>query len=148
MRAAYRIWMSILTAAVVVQIAFAGYGAFYAASKLTDEGSSINDSTFEDGFGLHAGLGYPIVLGILIAVILALLARPGARTVWLTALAFGLGIVQIILAWTGGEWPAVGAFHPVNALVILGLLGSLTGREWRLARGRDTAAPAATVPPA
>ncbi len=40
---------------VVLQIAFAGYGAFYAAHKLEDEGSSITDKTFEDGFGIHIG---------------------------------------------------------------------------------------------
>ena len=44
---------------VVLQIGFAGYGAFYAAHKLEDEGSSITDKTFQDGFGLHAGFGSP-----------------------------------------------------------------------------------------
>ena len=30
-------------------------------------------------------------------------------------------IVQIVLAWIGVEVPAVGALHPINAFIILGL---------------------------
>ncbi len=37
---------------VVVQIGLAGYGAFYAANKLDDEGSTIDDKVFKDGFEL------------------------------------------------------------------------------------------------
>jgi hypothetical protein len=131
-RTVYRFWISILAVAVLVQIAFAGYGAFYATEKVHD--ASIDESTFEDGFGLHTGFGYLILLGVLLAVIIALLARPGKRTVLLTVGALGLMIVQVLLAWTGGTIPAVGALHPVNALLIAGLLGSLAAQEWRMTR--------------
>jgi hypothetical protein len=131
-RTVYRFWISILAVAVLVQIAFAGYGAFYATEKVHD--ATIDESTFEDGFGLHTGFGYLILLGVLLAVIIALLARPGKRTVLLTVGAFGLIIVQVLLAWTGGTFPAVGALHALNALVIAGLLGSLAGQEWRMKR--------------
>ena len=40
-------------------------------------------------------------------------------------------IVQIVLAWIGEEVPAVGALHPMNAFIILGLVGSIAGGEWR-----------------
>lgn len=131
-RTVYRFWISILAVAVLVQIAFAGYGAFYATDKVHD--ATIDESTFEDGFGLHIGFGYLILLGVLLAVIIALLARPGKKTVLLTVGAFGLVILQIVLAWTGGTVPAVGALHALNALVIAGLLGSLAGQEWRMKR--------------
>ena len=36
LRTIYRYWISILALAVIVQIAFAGYGAFYAANKVSD----------------------------------------------------------------------------------------------------------------
>lgn len=145
LRTVYRYWISIVTAAVALQIAFAGYGAFYVADKAHD--ASINEDTIEDGFGLHIGFGYLIFLATVLAVILALLARPGKRTVLLTVGALALVIVQIVLAWIGGEVPAVGALHPVNAFIILGLLGSLTAGEWR-ARKMGTTAPAAPPPAA
>jgi hypothetical protein len=129
-RTIYRYWISILVAAVVAQIAFAGYGAFYAVEKVSD--ASIDEDTVEEGFGLHIGVGYLILLGVALAVILALLARPGKRTVLLTVGALVLMIVQIALAQIGEDVPAVGALHPVNAFVILGLLGSLAAQEWRM----------------
>jgi hypothetical protein len=129
-RTIYRFWVSILAAAVLVQIAFAGYGAFYAANKVSD--TTIDEDTFGDGFGPHAALGYLLVLGVLLAVIIALLARPGRRTVLLTVGAFGLVILQVLLAWFGFEVPAIGALHPLNALVIAALLGSLAAQEWRI----------------
>jgi hypothetical protein len=131
-RTVYRFWISILAVAVLVQIAFAGYGAFYATEKVHD--ATIDESTFEDGFGLHLGFGYLILLGVLLAVIIALLARPGKRTVLLTVGALGLMILQVLLAWTGGTIPAVGALHAINALLIAGLLGSLAAQEWRMKR--------------
>ncbi len=129
-RTVYRFWISILAVAVLVQIAFAGYGAFYATEKVHD--ASIDEDIFEEGFGFHIGFGYLILLGVLLAVIIALLARPGKRTVLLTVGAFGLVILQILLAWTGGTVPAVGALHALNALLIAGLLGSLAAQEWRM----------------
>ena len=60
LRAIYRYWISLLALVVIVQIGLAGYGAFYAADKVSD--ASINEDTFEDGFGAHIGLGYLIFL--------------------------------------------------------------------------------------
>src|SRR5215218_3350392 len=125
-RTIFRYWISILAAAVLVQIAFAGYGAFYAVEKVSD--ASIDEDTFEDGFGLHTGFGYLILLGVLLAVIVALLARPGKRTVLMTVGALVLMIVQVLLAWFGGTIPAIGALHPLNAFAIAALLGSLAAQ--------------------
>jgi hypothetical protein len=125
LRAVFRYWISILAAAVVVQIALAGYGAFYAADKVSD--SSINEDTFQEGFDPHIGLGYMIFPVALIAVVLALLARPGKRTVLLTVAAAVLFFLQILLAQVGEGTPVVGALHPINAFIILGLVGTLAG---------------------
>ena len=46
-RGIYRIWATILTAAVVVQIFFAGYGAFDTADKSRKDGT-VDENSFED----------------------------------------------------------------------------------------------------
>jgi hypothetical protein len=145
LRAVYRYWISILALAVVVQIGLAGYGAFYATEKVHD--SSINEDIYEDGFGAHIGLGYLIFLGAVIAVILVLLARPGKRPVLMTVGLLALVMVQIVLAWIGGTVPAVGALHPINAFIILGLVGALAGGQWR-AKKMGMGSHAGLAPPA
>lgn len=147
MRTVYRYWISIVAAAVLVQIAFAGYGAFYAAHKIDDE-TTIDEDIFMDGFGLHTGFGYLVVLMGLLALVFALLARPGRRTVWMTAGLFGLLVLQVLLAWFGFEVPAIGAFHPLNALLIAALAGTLASQEWRMSRAAATPRAEPTPPPA
>jgi len=145
-KAAFRIWVTIVFAAALTQVAFAGYGAFYAADKVSD--SSIDENTFEDGFGLHAGFGYLVVLGGLVLLILALIARPGGTALKQSAIVFGLLILQVLLAWFGGEIPAIGAFHPVNAFIIVGLLGAMTAHQWRANKMGMRSEPASAPPPA
>lgn len=144
LRTVYRYWISIVALAVVAQIAFAGYGAFYSAHKVAD--ATINEDTFDEGWGLHVGFGYLVFLMTLVAVVLALLARPGKRTVLMTVGALALVIVQIVLAWIGEEVPAVGALHPINAFIILGLVGTLAGGEWRAKKMGMTSQPAPAAP--
>ena len=146
MRTVYRFWITIVAAAVVLQISFAGYGAFYSAHKVAD--ATINEDTFDEGWGLHVGFGYLVFLLTLVAVILVLVARPGRRIVLMTVGALALVIVQIVLAWIGEEVPAVGTLHPLNAFIILGLVGTLAGGEWRTKKmGMSSQeAPAAPAP--
>jgi heme A synthase len=130
-RTIYRFWVTILTAAVVLQIAFAGYGAFDAADKLSSEGNTINEKSFENSFGLHIGLGYFIFLGTLVLLLLSFGTRDRKRILRSLGVV-GLLVVQILLAWTGGAAPYIfGALHPINAFIILAFLGSLTYREWK-----------------
>ena len=142
MRTVYRWWAAIVFLAVVVQVGFAGYGAFYVAHKV-DKGV-VNESKFEDGFGLHAGFGYLVVLGGLILLLLALAARVGKRRTLQSLGLFALLIVQVLLAWIGFGVPAVGFFHPINALAIFAFTGYLASTEMRMAK----AAPAAEAPAA
>ena len=141
----YKFWVSILTAAVVVQIFLAGYGAFDTADKV--DGGTVNEDSFEDSFGPHIGLGYLIFLGTLVLLLLSFGAR-GKQRILRSLAAVVLLIVQILLAWTGGSVPFVfGGLHPVNAFIILGLLGSMTYREWRGDR-MAMSEPAPAAPPA
>jgi heme A synthase len=141
MATVYRWWAAILTLAVVVQIGFAGYGAFNSAEKIEDN-DSISKKAFEDGWDPHTGFGYIVFLGAVLLFLIALASRPGRRGVlWALAVPL-LVILQIVLAWIGESVGWLGFLHPINAFVILGVLGSLTGRLWR---GR-TGAPVPTVP--
>ena len=146
-RAIYRVWVMILTAAVILQIFFAGYGAFDAAEKLSSEGNTIDEKSFEDSFGPHIGFGYLIFLGTLVLLLVSFGTRDRKR-IFRSLGVVGLLIVQILLAWTGGSAPYIfGGLHPLNAFIILGFLASITFREWKGER-RSSAEPATAAPPA
>jgi Family of unknown function (DUF6220) len=126
LRAIHRYWVQILFVAVIVQIGAAGYGAFYADTKLGNSNSStITEKQFDHGFGVHMALGYLILLGGLLLFVMALAAQLGRRRVLLTLVLPLLVFLQVILAIVGGSSPFVGIFHPLNALVILGYCGYL-----------------------
>jgi len=141
-RSLYKYWVSILTAAVVVQIFFAGAGAFDTADKV--DGGTVNEDSFEDSFGPHIGLGYLIFLGTLVLLLLSFGTRSRQRILRAVA-AVVLLIIQILLAWTGAAIPfLLGGLHPVNAFIILGLLGSTSYLAWK--RRLDGDAPAEAAP--
>jgi hypothetical protein len=146
LRTIYRYWITIIWLAVVVQIAAAAYGAFYAADKLgdqkgSDETKMISEKAFDHGFGFHTGFGYAIFLGAVLLLLIALAARLGKRRV-LLALAVPVAVaVQIVLAWISEDVHGVGILHGLNALVIFGLTGAMTGAAWRQHK-----APAAAEP--
>jgi hypothetical protein len=140
MQAVYKYWAWIVFVAVCLQIGFAGYGAFYVANKVDD--GTVDQDQFEDGFGLHMGFGYLVVLLILIFLLIAFAAKVGRQRIIRNAVLFGLGILQILLAWFGSGAPVIGFFHPVNALLIFGLSGSLAWTYWQ----QSKVAPAASQP--
>lgn len=144
MRAIYRIWATFLFVLVIVQVGLAGYGAFYAANKLEDEGSTIDEDVFFDGFGAHALVGYLVLLAGLIFLVIGVAAGIGKWRLGRHGVLFGLLVLQVLLAWVGFGVPAIGFFHPVNALLIFGLLGWICSNEWRMSRTFPTA-PAASV---
>jgi hypothetical protein len=125
----YRYWAWIVFIAVCLQIGFAGYGAFFIANAVDD--NPVNQDKFDDGFGLHIGFGYLIVLLVLVFLLIAFAARVGKQRIIKNAVLFGLLILQVVLAWIGEEVAAIGFFHPINALAIFGLSGSLAWTYWR-----------------
>src|SRR5260370_294585 len=62
------------------------------------------------------------------------------RTTIMSALLFVLLVVQVLLAHTG--IPALSALHGLNALVMIGLGGYLTGRNWAFRPQPVASAPA------
>ncbi len=144
MRTVYWFWSIVVLVMVVLQIAFAGYGAFYAAHKLEDEGSSITDKTFEDGFGIHIGFGYLVWLAAIVLLVIGVIAGVGKWRLGKQGVLALLLTLQILLAWFGGAVPAIGAFHPLNAFVILGLSIAIALGGWQERKARSPVAAPAT----
>jgi hypothetical protein len=143
----YRVWVTILTAAVVLQIFFAGYGAFDAVHKLDKDGSTIDQDGFNASFDPHIAAGYFIWLGGIIFLLISFGTRTRSKIYRALGVA-GLLTLQILLAWIGYGVPYVaGGLHPINAFIILGFLGSITYREWK-GRAETVEAEPATATPA
>jgi len=64
-------------------------------------------------------------------LILILIAWTGRRSIGATFALAVLTFVQGILGGTGDSAPVAGAFHAINAFLILGLSLFLTWRAWR-----------------
>src|SRR5438309_9128712 len=82
--------------------------------------------------GLHRANGDLIALTILVMIGCSFGARYPWRTTILTAILFVLLVIQAVLAHTG--IPALSGLHGVNALILIGLGGFLTGRNWAFGR--------------
>ncbi len=144
----YRVWVTILTAAVVLQIFFAGYGAFDNIHKLDKDGSTIDEDSYNKAFDPHIALGYFIWLGGVIFLLVSLGTRTRSR-IYRALGVFGLLTLQVVLAWIGYGVPYVaGGLHPINAFIILGFLAAITYREWKGRAETVEATPAAATPAA
>jgi len=145
----YRILITLFAAAVAVEIFLAGLGIFRA---MPGEDESVSHETIEDKFDAHAALGDFLGGGSLLLLIVILVAWTGRRSIGATFALAVLTIVQGILGGTGDSAPVAGAFHAVNAFLILGLALFLAVRAWRgnllipLARLRGAAPPQPPAP--
>ncbi|CAN5737903.1 hypothetical protein BH20ACT14_BH20ACT14_17660 [soil metagenome] len=95
---------------------------------------------FFDGFGAHALFGYLVLLAGLIFLVIGVAAGVGKWRLGRHGVLFALLILQVLLAWVGFGVPAIGFLHPVNALLIFGLLGWIASNEWRMSRAAPTSA--------
>jgi hypothetical protein len=143
MRAVYRYWSLLVFIAVIVQVGFAGYGAFHVVGDIDDNGS-VDEDGLDDAFGAHIGFGYLVVISGLILLILALVARHRIKH---SAILFVLLLIQPPLAWIAGGAAAVGFLHPINALIIFGLSGFIATMEWRGRHGAAATGPAMPAEP-
>jgi uncharacterized membrane protein YhaH (DUF805 family) len=142
MRTVYWVWSWILFAAIVVQVGLAGYGAFDAAGNLDEDGATLAEDVFHDGFIPHIALGYLLVLAGLVFLVIGLIAGVGRWRLGMHGTLFGLLILQVLLAWFGFASPVVGFFHPVNALVLVLLSGWVAWSESQLRKAGPSPAPA------
>jgi len=104
-------------------LASAGEGIFGADGSPTEDDQS---GTLDPHRGLGFFLTNPIAALLLIVALLAWLPNKRNRVLSI-ALPFIL-FIQMILA-DAGRWG--GAFHPLNAFLILGILGYLSKELWR-----------------
>jgi len=137
LRAAYKWISTLVVAAVVFQVGFAGFGAFYAAHKIDDSNAdpkTMTSDQFDTGFGAHF-FGAVVVIALVLAlVIVALIGGFGRYRLGRAGVLALLVILQIILAGIAFAVPAFGFLHAVNALVILTFAGWTAALEWRLSR--------------
>ena len=124
----YRILVTLFAAAVVVEFFLAGLGIF---RTMPGEDESVGHEVFEDKFEPHAGLGSFLIGGSLLLLILILVAWAGPRLIGATFALAVLTVVQMVLGNAGEDAPVAGAFHVINALLVLGLSWFLTSQAWR-----------------
>jgi magnesium-transporting ATPase (P-type) len=125
---------------VIVQFFLVGYGLFN-----MKHGATIDNAKSLDP---HRGLGFILSdFGSILMLILVLLAWPKPRRLlYMWILLAVLAFVQGILATVGFHHWGVGMFHPVNALLLLGLSGHLARYAWKA--GKATSAEEAPALPA
>ena len=130
MREAFRYLTSLLFLAVVVQVGFAGYGAFNAIDK-ADKDKTVTKKTIENGFDPHGLAGAVVVALMLLLVLTALIGRLGPLYAkWTTGLLV-LGVLQLVFAYLGTKSAPVGGFlHGINALAIYAAAALLAHRAW------------------
>ena len=109
---------SLLVAGLVLQVFLAGLGVF-------------DDPAF---FLTHRDTGYMLELWALVVLLFAALARAGRAQVGLSALVFGLFLLQSVFVAVRVSAPAVAALHPVNGFLILFVSIVIARRAWALAR--------------
>jgi len=131
--ALYRGWSALMFLLIILQVGFAGYGAFSVANKADD--GTVDQDSFEDSFGLHIGFGYVVVLAGLIFMLIGIAGGVGKWRLGRHGLLALLLVIQVLLAWAGAAEPVVGILHPVNALLIFTVAGWIAWGEWKTSRG-------------
>src|SRR5437763_12250493 len=123
---------------VIVQFFLVGYGLFG-----MKDGNTIDNANSLDA---HRGFGFILAdLGAILFLVLALLAWPTPRKLlgmWI--LLAVLAFFQPVLADFHHKW--VGMFHPVNAILLLGLSGRLAHYAWTTRKIREEATAPAAAP--
>jgi len=125
----YRLLITLIALACVVQIFLAGRGVFgIHGDDPLDEQSSLDP---------HRALGNAITVAALVVVVLAVVLWDLRLVLWTVVMAVLAGVVQMVTATQ--EHPWVAGLHPVSGVAILGISASLALRAWRR-RGRAEAA--------
>ena len=116
-RIAYTILSATFAGGLVVQVFGAGLGVF------------VGDFTLHRIVPIILGF---VLFGMLVTARPAHLPKPMARD---TLILLGVFVVQGLLADVRGIVPAVSAFHPVNALLLVAIAFSIARRAVAASRG-------------
>jgi hypothetical protein len=116
---------------VIVQFFLVGYGLFD-----MKHGATIDKAKSLDA---HRAFGFILSdIGAGLLLILVLLAWPKPRLLGLWILLAVLAFFQSVLATVGWKHWVVGMFHPVNALLLLGLSAHLARTAWATRRNDES----------
>jgi hypothetical protein len=123
---------------VILQFFFVGFGLFG-----MKDGETIDNAKSLDA---HRGFGFILADGgAILLLVLALLAWPTPRKLLVAWILLALlAFFQPVLADFHHEW--VGMFHPVNAIILLGLSGRLAHYAWTTGKNRSAAEAPAPAP--
>jgi hypothetical protein len=123
---------------VIVQFFLVGFGLFGMKEGQTIDNAHSLNAHRDFGFILADG-------GAILLLVLALLAWPKPRKLLIGWILLAvLAFLQPMLADYGHKW--VGMFHPVNALLLLGLSGRLAHYAWTARKAEETEAVPAAAP--
>ena len=113
----YRWTLLVFLLTGVAQIFLAGLGAF----RLQDQAGAGDGA-----FAPHRALGFSLGVVALVILVLAVIARPGARAIGGSAVLVLLtGLMQSLLAGFAEDHVIFGALHALDGLLILGIAGYL-----------------------
>jgi hypothetical protein len=130
--AGYRWLLLLFLLAGVVQIFLAGLGVFHLHAY------GLDDPAGDSALDPHRTLGFAMGGIAVLILILALIARPGARQVVLAAaLVLQTVLLQSLLAGLGDDSPVWGGLHALDGVLAIGVAGYLYGVA--LVRRRATA---------
>lgn len=116
---AYRWALLAFLLAGVAQISLAGLGAF----RLQDQGLA---AAGDGAFAPHRALGFSMGGIALLILVLAVIARPGARAITGSAVLVLLtSLMQSLLAGFAQDHVVFGALHALDGLLILGIAAYL-----------------------
>jgi hypothetical protein len=113
-RSGFRLLALALPVAILVQVYLAGLAIF-------SDGSH---------WALHGAIGGAIAVPIIALVVMAWLSPPLRRHRLLTALLFGLYVLQFVFIIVGEGWGFLHALHPANAVAITVAAVLLAKEAW------------------
>jgi hypothetical protein len=120
---------------VIVQFFLVGYGLFDMKNSTTSDHAKTVTIDNANSLDPHRGVGFLLSnIGAALILILVLVAWPQRRLLVKWIVLAVLAFVQQILAGRGFDHWVIGMFHPVNALLLLGLSGYLARSQWRAPR--------------
>jgi len=120
--AGYRWLLLLFLVAGVVQIFLAGLGVFHLHAY------GLDDPAGDSAMDPHRTLGFAMGGIAILILVLALVARPGARQVVLAAvLVLQTVVLQSLLAGLGDDSPVWGGLHALDGLLAIGVAAYLYG---------------------
>jgi hypothetical protein len=113
--AAQRALAALTMALIATQFFLAGAGAFGATS-----------------FDAHKAVGSALVIVVLLALGVA---APARRHVGHAAILVGVTLLQLVLGTLGEDTPWIGAFHGLNAIVVMAVAGTFARKVFTTPAG-------------